>query len=267
MNELKNYNPAEAETLDSREVAEMVEKQHKHLLRDIAGYISELEELGEPKVGPSDFFLPSTYQSAQGKQLPNYLITKKGCEFIGNKLTGAKGTQFTALYVTRFNRMEDHERQGIFALPQDYPSALRALADEAEKNTALAIENEAQRQTIADYTPKIEYVDKILNCKGTLAVTQIAADYGLSAKKLNCILHEEHVQWNVNGQWILYKKHMGQGYTKSVSINFTHSDGRPDTRPQTQWTQKGRLFIHELLKRRSITAIIDRELAGEQLAL
>jgi Rha family phage regulatory protein len=122
MDNIKNYNPAEAETLDSREVAEMVEKQHRHLLRDINGYIEEMEKTGEPnfglssklpKINPSDFFIPSTYTSEQGKELPCFLVTKKGCEFIANKLTGEKGTKFTALYVTRFNIMEERENAAI----------------------------------------------------------------------------------------------------------------------------------------------------------
>lgn len=122
MDDIKNYNPTEAETLDSREVAEMVEKNHKDLLRDIRTYTSEMEEIGErnfapssklPKINPSDFFIPSTYTSEQGKELPCFLVTKKGCEFIANKLTGEKGTKFTALYVTRFNIMEEREKAAI----------------------------------------------------------------------------------------------------------------------------------------------------------
>ena len=155
----------------------------------------------------------------------------------------------------------------LVALPKDYPSALRALADESEKSLALSAENEAQKQIIADYTPKVQYVDKILNSRGTLAVSQIAADYDMSPQKLNKILHEEHVQHNVNGQWILYTKHMGMGYTRSVPINITRSDGRSDTISGTQWTQKGRLFIHEILTKRGIMAVIDRKLAGEQMAI
>lgn len=155
----------------------------------------------------------------------------------------------------------------LVVLPKDYPSALRALADQAEQNLALAAENEAQRQIIADYEPKVQYVDKILRSKGTLAVSQIAADYDMTPQELNKILHEEHVQHKVNGQWILYREHMGMGYTRSVPIDITHRDGRPDTISHTQWTQKGRLFIHDKLTKRGIVAVIDRKLAGEQIAI
>lgn len=155
----------------------------------------------------------------------------------------------------------------LIALPKDYPSALRALADQAEQNLALAAENEAQKQVIADYEPKVQYVDKILQSKGTLAVSQIAADYDMSPQQLNKILHEEHVQHKVGDQWILYKEHMGMGFTKSEPIPITLSDGRSDFKLHTKWTQKGRLFIHEILKKRGIMAIIDRKLAGEQMAI
>ena len=102
-------------------------------------------------------------------------------------------------------------------------------------------------------------MDTILESPGTLATTQIAADYGMSAKALNKILHEEGIQHCVNGQWILYRKLMGKGYTKSKTISFRHSDGRPDTKMQTQWSQSGRLLIHEILNRRGILAVMDRE--------
>lgn len=90
-------------TLTSMEVAEMIEKEHNKLLRDIRRYI---EQLGEAKIGHTDFFTESTYQNSQNKAVPCYLITKKGCEFIAHKLTGVKGAKFTATYINRFHDME-----------------------------------------------------------------------------------------------------------------------------------------------------------------
>lgn len=92
--------------IDSREVAEMVEKQHKHLLRDIAGYIKIMEETAEPKFGPGDFFIESSYLDGNNQSRPCYLITKKGCDMIANKTTGKKGVLFTAAYVTAFEEMQ-----------------------------------------------------------------------------------------------------------------------------------------------------------------
>lgn len=102
-------------------------------------------------------------------------------------------------------------KTGGYQIPQDYPSALRALADAEEQRQALAAENERQRQAIADFAPVRQYLDTILESPGTMATSQIAADYGMSAKKLNKILHEAGIQHNVNGQWILYTRLMGKG--------------------------------------------------------
>ena len=91
------------QTLDSREVAEMVGKEHNMLLRDIRRYV---KQLGASKIAQSDFWTESTYTNSQNKEMPCYHITKKGCEFIAHKLTGTKGAVFTATYINRFHEME-----------------------------------------------------------------------------------------------------------------------------------------------------------------
>lgn len=90
-------------TLDSREVAVMLEKEHNHLLRDISVYAKYLTET---KIGLSDFFQESTYKDITGRTLKKYQITKKGCEFLAHKQTGRKGSSFTASYINRFHEME-----------------------------------------------------------------------------------------------------------------------------------------------------------------
>lgn len=113
----------------------------------------------------------------------------------------------------------------------------------------------AQEQQISEFKPIRDYVDEILSSKSALTITQIAADYDISAQALNRILEEEKVQRNVSGQWILYKNQMGKGYTKSETFTFTRSDGRLDSKITTKWTQKGRLMIHEIMKSRGIDAV------------
>jgi phage regulatory protein, rha family len=259
MNELQVFNFNEVDVVDSRAVAEMVGKNHRDLMRSIHGYIDVMGKSTERNFAPSDFFIPRTYKDSTGRTLPCYLLTKKGCDMVANKMTGEKGVLFTAAYVTAFEKMR--EKLSSPAVPRDYLSALRALVSAEEQRVALLAENEQQRQIIEDFEPIKQYVDTILESKGTLATSQIAADYAMSAKALNRILHEEKIQHYVNGQWILYKKHMGKGYTKSHTFHFNHSDGRPDTRINTQWTQKGRLMIHEILTQRGIRAVMDREMA------
>ena len=91
-------------TITSMEVAEMVGKEHSKLLRDIRNYVSQL---AEAKIGLGDFFTEATYKDANNQNRPCFQVTKKGCEFIAHKLTGQKGTEFTARYINRFHEMED----------------------------------------------------------------------------------------------------------------------------------------------------------------
>lgn len=136
----------------------------------------------------------------------------------------------------------------------------RAKRIEQEKQIAtLTAENQIQAQMISEFKPKVEYVDIILRSTDTVTTTQIAADYGLSAKKLNKILHDEKIQHKVNDQWILYKEQMNKGYTKSETIDITRSDGRVEAKMYTKWTQKGRLKIHEILTQLGFIANFDRE--------
>lgn len=99
---LKNLNGVEV--IDSREVAEAVDKEHSKLLRDIRTYCDYLDEA---KIGLVDFFIESSYVDSKGEERPCYQVTKKGCEMIANKLTGKKGVTFTALYVNAFHDMEE----------------------------------------------------------------------------------------------------------------------------------------------------------------
>lgn len=254
MNNLQIVNKAAA--IDSRDVAIMVEKEHSKLLRDIRTYA---EYLDEAKIGLVDFFIESSYQDSKGETRPCYLITKQGCEMVANKLTGKKGVLFTARYVKKFNEMEVVQPKNSYMI-EDPIARAQAWIEEQREKQKLIETAEVQAQLIAEYEPKIGYLDKILQSKGLLTVTQIAADYGLSARELNKVLHEERVQRKVGNQWILYMYHMNKGYTKSNTINIIRSNGEPDTQMQTKWTQKGRLFIHELLERRGIIALMDLEM-------
>lgn len=123
---------------------------------------------------------------------------------------------------------------------------------------SLATENENQRKLISQMKKGNDYLNTILSSKGTLATTQVAADYGMSAIAFNRKLKDMHIQHKVNGQWILYSDFMGKGYVHSRTISFLHKDGRPDTRMSTEWTQRGRLFLYDALKEVGILPQIER---------
>lgn len=134
----------------------------------------------------------------------------------------------------------------------------KTIREQGERIDELEGTVENQRQTIEDYEPKVDYLDTILSCKDAVTTTQIAADYDISANRLNIILCEAGLQRKVGGQWILYHRHMGKGYTKSETIQITHKDGTAGVVMQTKWTQKGRVAIYEILKSRGIEPVMDQ---------
>lgn len=128
---------------------------------------------------------------------------------------------------------------------------------EARKNAEL--EAASAKQVIGELKPKADYTDRILSSKGTVPTTAIAKDYGMSAKALNQKLHELRVIYRMGSQWLLYAKYQAKGYTHSKTFDFKHSDGRPDCKMQTEWTQKGRLFLYQLLKKHGVLPMIERD--------
>ncbi|TFF43655.1 phage antirepressor [Bacillus thuringiensis] len=150
----------------------------------------------------------------------------------------------------------------INALLQD-PDLIIGLASqlkqEQQARQVAEQKNLMLTQQIAENASKITYLDQILQSKDTVTVSQIAADYGLSAQNLNKILNKEKIQYKLNDQWLLYANYRNQGYTKSKTVDVTHSDGSRSVKMNTRWTQKGRLFIHELLTKRGIIPEMDRE--------
>ncbi len=121
-------------------------------------------------------------------------------------------------------------------------------------NKAIAI----QGQQIAELKTKADYTDKILQNKGLVTITQIAKDYGMSGNKMNEKLHELGVQYKQSSQWLLYSKYQDKGYTHSETVNIIRSNGLPDVKMNTKWTQKGRLFLYTLLKENGVIPCIEQ---------
>ncbi|HFU4060114.1 TPA: phage antirepressor [Streptococcus suis] len=127
------------------------------------------------------------------------------------------------------------------------------------QNLNLVEKNEVLEVELIEARKQARYLDVIIESKGAVRVTQIAADYGMSANRFNKLLHELGVQHKVNGQWILYKKYMGKGYTDSTTFDYLDKNGQARANMTTTWTQKGRLFLYELLKNNDILPLIEQD--------
>ncbi len=125
------------------------------------------------------------------------------------------------------------------------------------ENNMLSTTVAVQEQQISELKPKASYYDVVLNCPGLLSVSVIAKDYGKSAKWLNAYLHKKGIQYKQGKTWLLYQKYAECGYTCTKTSTVPASDGTQHTKVHTYWTQKGRLFIYDILKSDGILPLIE----------
>nr|DAG22186.1 MAG TPA: KilAC domain protein [Caudoviricetes sp.]DAG32329.1 MAG TPA: KilAC domain protein [Caudoviricetes sp.] len=182
----------------------------------------------------SDFFIPSTYTDSKGEQRPCYLLTKKGCDMVANKLTGEKGVLFTAAYVTAFEKMR---RELTCVMPQDFPSALRALADAEEQKLKLLAENQAMRG-------KADYFDALVDRNLLTGFRETAKELGIKQNKLiSFLLDNGYVYRNQRGKLLPYEAKNDGLFEVKEFVN----DNNGFSSTQTLITPKGRETFRLLL--------------------
>ncbi len=159
----------------------------------------------------------------------------------------------TGGYIAGEENMSEDEL--ILKAMQVMQNKLQRLENKTER---LEQENSIQFQLIGELKPKADYTDKILKNKGLVTITAIAKDYGMSSQKMNEKLHELGIQYKQSGQWFLYEKYHDNGYTHSETIDLTHKDGTEFVKMNTKWTQKGRLFLYNILKENKILPMIEQ---------
>ena len=157
-------------------------------------------------------------------------------------------------------------RHGLYAVddmlnnPDALIEALQAYKAERMQRLALEAENAVQKQQLIEMQPKASYYDVVLNSPDLVSITEISKDYGWSAQKMNEYLHRQGIQFKQGGRiWILYQKYAEKGYTSTKTHTYPATDGSIHTNVHTYWTQKGRLFIYDLLKADGILPLIEQE--------
>lgn len=227
---------AEMDYVTSLQIAEITGKRHSDIMRDIRNLL-------EQGVTERNFAL-SEYKDATGRTLPCYYLTKKGCLI----LASGYDAKLREKIIDRWEELERQKQYGSFQVPQTFADALLLAAQQQKQLESLAEQNKLQSQQLKQAAPKVEYFDKALSSTGTFTATQIAKEFGWGAETLNRKLKELGVQYKQNGQWLLYARYDGKGYTKSIPRTYTKSDGTTGSQMQTVFTEKGRLFIHNLLE-------------------
>ena len=196
------------EAVDSRQVAEMTGKNHKDLLRDIRGYIEIMEQGGQRKIAPSDFFIQSSYVNSQNKEQPCYLLTKKGCDMVANKMTGEKGVLFTAAYVTAFEDMRK-EIETKNMVPDSIAEARLKEVELARYNALVSLADRYKgtyHDVLMAHATKELAGEFLLPLPETEEPTYSAAEIGkmiggISANKIGRIAKEHNLKTEEYGKW------------------------------------------------------------------
>lgn len=182
------------------------------------------------------------YTDRKGEKRPCYQLTKIECLYIATKFNDEARAKLVL-------RWEQLERKNTPQLPTTYLDALKALVASEEEKQALAADNAKKQQAIEmkdaqiieldtavnNMKPKVSYVDNILQCKDTINVTQIAQDYGMSAKAFNVLLRNLKIQHKVGQTWIVYGKYLAKGYVQSETFTYAKADGTQGVRTFTKW--------------------------------
>lgn len=261
MNELVFNNNGKVLT-NSVLVAKKFGKEHKHVLEAIRKMMTAENS------AVLQMFEESSYLNEQNKQQPMFIMNRDGFTLLAMGFTGNKAMEFKIDYIGAFNKMEEAIKSTTMtALPNfsNPAEAARAWAEQYEQKLleskrADAAEQQvyALSQEIESMQPKVSYYDMILNNHSTVLTTQIALDYGMSAKALNKKLFELRIQHKVADQWILYAPYLPMGYMHSKPVEITHNNGTKSIKYNSEWTQKGRLFLYDELKKHNILPLIEQ---------
>lgn len=245
---------------DSLTVAEVFEKRHDIVLRDIENQITKLQEAGEQEFSLHNFE-ESTYTNERGREYRKYNLTEDAFTLVSMAYTTPEAMKFKVRFIREFKRMREQlaEMNKPSYMIDDPIERAKKWIEEQQEKKKLQTDKLVLTQQVNELQPKASYYDLILQNKNLIPISVIAKDYGMSAKTMNKKLHELGVQYKQGDIWLLYAKYQDKGYTQTT----THVIDADKARVSTKWTQKGRLFIYALLKNEGILPIIERDQEGE----
>lgn len=249
-------------TMTSLQIAEITGKPHY----DVMKAIRKMEPAWE-KVNGGNFSLVE-YKDQKGELRPCYELTKTESLYIATKFND----EARAKLILRWEQLETERISWQNRVPQTFREALLLAAQQQEQIERQKDKIESQQQLISEKNEqvcqltdkviemgkKVSYLDQILANKSTILTASIAQDYGMSAKTFNKMLNDYGIQHKVDKQWILYAPYLTEGYVHSKQIEITHADGSKKIHLNTEWTQKGRLFLYQKLKSKGVVPMIER---------
>lgn len=252
MNELKVFENAEFGSVRTVMIGDVPHFVGKDVAA-VLGYKDTSDAL-KRHVDEEDKLTRGFTDSGQVREM--YVINESGLYslIISSKMPNAK----------KFKRWVTNEvlpsirQHGVYATEdfitksiEDPAWAISVLQQLQEKKEMVAM----QQQMILEMKPKVSYYDLILQNNSVMSISKISKDYGMSPQAMNKLLHELGIQYKQGKMWLLYQKYANQGYTQSK----THAIDAERSVMHTYWTQKGRLFLYDLLKsKKNIIPVIER---------
>lgn len=244
--EYKNGNP----TVLARELHEALNVKEKYSM-----WFPRMCEYGFTEGKDFLSFSEKAEKPQGGRPSVNHQITLSMAKELCMLQRSEKGKQFRQYFIS----IEEAWNKPEAVMARALQMANRKLDQLMQVNVELTDTVAVQSQQIAELQPKASYYDVVLNCKDLISASAIAKDYGKSAIWLNQYLHNRGVQYKQGDIWLLYQKHAQKGLTNTKTQSYLGSDGKTHTKVHTYWTQKGRLFIYDLLKADGTVPLIERE--------
>ena len=235
---------------DSRNVANVFGKRHDNVIRDI-------ESMKKDVLNFEEMFFDGTMPDSYGREQKVYFMNRDGFTLLAMGFTGSDAMKWKLKYIEAFNALEK---------AWNTPEQVMARALKMANNTIDSLKNRCnflgeqvieKQMQIEEMQPKATYYDLILQCKDLVSTTVVAKDYGMSAAKFNSLLHENGIQFKQGGVWVLYREYDHFGYTSTKTHNYSDSVGVQHSKPHMYWTQKGRLFLYDFLKKIGIVPMIE----------